>query len=281
MFSTKCKSFNENKVDLKEKTLGQLQELLERQSKILKNIRFLDTLPDKGEKVKNFLNLVEIEIEKRREHDKLCEDLAVLNIGKDQLDTLEWSGKHATYDQQSSCEQILEDDTNVLKMIASHSGVNQAKIIIKEEQPVGEPLIKPSDLMEVESSTKGNPNKEESQEFKTIERFAKNLCGRIDLHSPGKTRFVPNKPIKKPIDNNRKIAPISLRESVTLQIVQENKIKEIKSEQPARRVVAPYNFNTSSWRQPKAADFVDVLEDDDDDDDDDIADAVDNEDDND
>lgn len=37
MFMTKTKTHNENKVDLNKKTYGELQELLERQNKILNN----------------------------------------------------------------------------------------------------------------------------------------------------------------------------------------------------------------------------------------------------
>lgn len=37
MFMTKTKTNNENKVDFKKKTYGELQELLERQNKILNN----------------------------------------------------------------------------------------------------------------------------------------------------------------------------------------------------------------------------------------------------
>lgn len=55
--------------------------------------------------------------------------MASLNIGKDQLDTLEWTGKHVPFMQTSSQPNV--DDQSVLKMLISHSGINQDKIIIK------------------------------------------------------------------------------------------------------------------------------------------------------
>lgn len=56
--------------------------------------------------------------------------MAALNIGKDQLDTLEWTGKHVPFMQPRS--QLVDVvDRNVLKMLISHSGINQDKIIIK------------------------------------------------------------------------------------------------------------------------------------------------------
>lgn len=72
-----------------------------------------------------------------------------------------------------------------------------------------------------------NKKSEDPQEFQEhVEKYAKNLCGRIDTHSPKVTRFVPNKPIKQHKENsNFKATPISLKESVTLQLVQEHKIK--------------------------------------------------------
>lgn len=58
--------------------------------------------------------------------------MASLNINKDQLDTLEWTGKHMHCVKRNSHPDV-DDDGNVLKMFVSHSGVNQEKIIIKYE----------------------------------------------------------------------------------------------------------------------------------------------------
>lgn len=91
---------------------------------------FIDGLPDKGEKVKHLCNLIKLELEKRCNAEKLCKDLASLNIGQDQLDTFEWTGKHASHTIQSNCQPNV-DDQDVLKMFVSHSGVNQDKIVIK------------------------------------------------------------------------------------------------------------------------------------------------------
>lgn len=59
--------------------------------------------------------------------------MSSMNIGKDQLDTLEWTGKHIPYNttKKKSQSNVEDDDENVLKMFASHSGVNMDKIIIK------------------------------------------------------------------------------------------------------------------------------------------------------
>lgn len=94
--------------------------------------KFIDGLPDRGEKVKQFHNQIELELKKRYNADQLCKDMALLNINKDQLDTLEWTGKHIPCTRRNSGSNV-DEDGNVLKMFISHSGVNPEKIIIRYE----------------------------------------------------------------------------------------------------------------------------------------------------
>lgn len=94
--------------------------------------RIVDILPDKGEKVKHLRDQLEVELMKRNKHEKLCEDMSLLKIGQDQLDALEWSGKHVPYATQKNIQQSVDrDDADVLKMFISHSGVHKDKIIIE------------------------------------------------------------------------------------------------------------------------------------------------------
>lgn len=94
--------------------------------------RFVDSLPDKGDKIRNFCAQLKVELDKRRDYEKLCKDMSLLNVDKDQLDALEWTGKHGPYIKQTSSQlRINDDDEDVLKMLVSHSGVCQEKIIIK------------------------------------------------------------------------------------------------------------------------------------------------------
>lgn len=67
----------------------------------------------------------------------------------------------------------------------------------------------------------------ECQEFNdNVERYAKNLCGRIDTHQPNdKRHLLLNKPIKPNKHSEVKSASLSLKESVTLQIIQDMKYK--------------------------------------------------------
>lgn len=148
MFAMKSQTQKENRVNIKKKTHAELQELYERQRKILSNKcvfrttttvmkilifffcsrRFVDGLPDKGEKLKQFIAQLDAELNIRNVHKKLCNDMLALKIGSDQLDTLEWTGKHTTVVPKNI---VIDDDEDLLKILASHSGVNQHKIIIE------------------------------------------------------------------------------------------------------------------------------------------------------
>lgn len=89
-------------------------------------------MPDKGEKLKHFCAQLEIEMNKHYAHKKLCEDMSLLNIGEDQLDTFEWTGKPIPNISQTKSQPNVNDHAeDVLKMFVSHSGINQDKIIIK------------------------------------------------------------------------------------------------------------------------------------------------------
>ncbi len=82
-------------------------------------------LPDKGQKITNFLERVKCELRKRDEHDKLCGLLASLNVNesKDALDRLEWTGKYNTEKKETEDE----DDVDPLRILATHSGTSLSK----------------------------------------------------------------------------------------------------------------------------------------------------------
>lgn len=87
-------------------------------------------------------------------------------------------------------------------------------------------LIKPSDLI------REDPIESKQQDYDSIgfsenmERYAKNLCGRIDTHLPTKKRnFFLNKPAVPNKHTIVKSADVSLKESVMLQVTYDSKLK--------------------------------------------------------
>lgn len=130
--------------DLGKKQKFELEELLERQNKILDNkqVKFklqlilLDyflklfffsrtlilKLPDKGEKIKSFRNQILKEIEHRNEVEKAANLLSRLNLaseGKVAMNELEWTGK---YEEIKDTTKIIEldsdDEEDPLKILA-------------------------------------------------------------------------------------------------------------------------------------------------------------------
>lgn len=88
-------------------------------------------------------------------------------------------------------------------------------------------MIKPSDLIEEEPVIDDKQQSYESIEFPVkIERFAMNLCGRFDISIPtDKSQSLLNKPSKPNKYSTVKIEELSLKESVMLQYLHQNKLK--------------------------------------------------------
>lgn len=204
---SKLTARRENKVDLKNKTYRELCELLERQDRILGDRRLVQSLPDNSEKVNNFRDKIQLELDNRRLYETLCKDMQLLDLDKNQLDALECTGKLHIPDVKNECSRSdIDDNGDVLKMFATHSGLHKDKIYIKEKSE--KPLIKNENC------------------FNNVELYAKNLCGRIDTHSTtDRCLLLLNKPIKPNVHSEIKAKNLSLKESVILQILHENKIK--------------------------------------------------------
>jgi len=88
-------------------------------------------------------------------------------------------------------------------------------------------LIKPCDLIEEISVETINKQDEKLENcYNNVERYAKNLCGRIDTNlTTDRGLLLLNKPIKPNVHSVVKAKNMSLKESVILQILHENKIK--------------------------------------------------------
>lgn len=87
-------------------------------------------------------------------------------------------------------------------------------------------MVKPSDLIK-EDLIEGKQQGYDYTGFsENIERYAKNLCGRIDTHLPTeKGHLLLNKPAVPNKHSIVKSVDVSLKESVMLQITHDNKLK--------------------------------------------------------
>lgn len=82
---------------------------------------FINKLEDKGQKIMKLKESIEEEIKKRNDkNNSLTNMMSALKL-QDDMNNLEWSGKCAPRSvHQEDTEQ--EDDKNILKMLATHSG---------------------------------------------------------------------------------------------------------------------------------------------------------------
>ncbi|XP_020706416.2 uncharacterized protein LOC105683134 [Athalia rosae] len=141
--------------DLSSKKVFELQEILERQNKLLKNKRFISKLPDKGAKITSFRDKVEQEIRTKNELEKVANLVSRLNIaseGKAAMTEIEWVGKYVEKPKmEDKVVQLDSDDEeeDPLKILAqpTGSGVHKKKIVYL---PPEESLIRPEDLEDIE-----------------------------------------------------------------------------------------------------------------------------------
>uniref|UniRef100_A0A1B6LRU8 Uncharacterized protein n=2 Tax=Graphocephala atropunctata TaxID=36148 RepID=A0A1B6LRU8_9HEMI len=241
--------------DLSQKTIPQLNDLLQRQLKILSNRVFISNLADKGEKIRKLKEAIEEELKGRDESERLSGMLAAMSVnGKEDMDALEWTGNCAPgHAARTDDTNLSDDDDDPLKILATHSGAGFHKKKHKVIKPE-EPLINPSDL---------------EPEGEVLEEYAKHLCEKMDSVKPvdpkAKTKFLPFKTLshsrpgcKQEVDRGRRwevtaATPpppihgdaklVSLQESIKLQCEQQQKLKEIQTKHAAERLATTQDYS--------------------------------------
>ncbi|CAL7946055.1 unnamed protein product [Xylocopa violacea] len=240
--------------DLGKKSKFELEELLQRQDKILSNKAFISKLPDKGEKIIAFRDKLLKELEHRNEVEKAANLLSRLNLaseGKAAMNELEWTGKYNEVKTTTKIVQLDSDDEeDPLKILAqpTGSGVHKKKVIHLQPE---ESLIKPEDLVEIESF-KTEPvehityivNKIEKppEERNKKEPFKPYKTTKSNVHDPEKEKQrKQNKhweitAATPPLIVHGAVKTINLNESLKLQIEQAEKLQEIQAKHAAERL---------------------------------------------
>ncbi|XP_076751046.1 RNA polymerase II subunit M [Xylocopa sonorina] len=259
--------------DLGRKSKLELEELLQRQDKILSNKAFISKLPDKGEKITVFRDKLLKELEHRDEVEKAANLLSRLNLaseGKAAMNELEWTGKYNEVKTTTKFVQLDSDDEeDPLKILAqpTGSGVHKKKVIHLQPE---ESLIKPEDLEEIESF-KREPvehityivNKiEKPLEKKNKEPFKPYKTTKSNVHDPEKEKQrKQNKhwevtAATPPLIVHGAVKTINLNESLKLQIEQAEKLQEIQAKHAAERLaeqlglhnIGPLPENVGNYR---------------------------------
>lgn len=281
LFIKKNQRYIEN---LESKQKFELEELLERQNKILSNKTFILKLPDKGEKIKSFRDKVLKELEHKNEVEKAANLLSRLNLaseGKAAMNELEWTGKYTEIrDTVKVVELDSDDEEDPLKILAQPTGcgVHKKKIVYL---PPEESLIKPEDLAEIESFKIKAPdhiayivNKIENSPENKIEKkepFKPYKTTKTNVHDPEKEKQrKQNKnwevtAATPPLIVHGAAKVINLNESLQLQKEQTDKLHKIRAKHAAERLVEqfglhnidspPENVSTYRLQDKKESDF--------------------------
>ncbi|XP_031832560.1 RNA polymerase II subunit M isoform X2 [Nomia melanderi] len=223
-------------------------------------------LPDKGQKIQKFRDKILKEIESKNEIEQAADLLSRLNLaseGKNAMNELEWTGK---YTEKRDVVKIVEldsdDEEDPLKILAqpTGSGAHKKKII---HLPPEESLIKPEDLIEIESL-----KQEESEEVEHV----KYILNRVEKPSEGKDKkkepFKPYKTTKSDVHNPEKekqrkpnkhwevtaatpplivhgaVQVINLNDSLKLQKEYKEKLQEIQAKHAAERLAEQLGLHT-------------------------------------
>lgn len=242
--------------DLGKRQKFELEELLERQKRILANKKFVSRLPDKGEKIISFHDKILKELEHRNEVEEAANVLSRLNIaseGKAAMSKLEWTGKYN--DKEDGDTKIVEldsdDEEDPLKLLAqpTGAGVHKKKIIHIAPE---ESLIKPEDIAEIETfetdpldveHVKYIVDKvEKAQETNKRESFKPYKTTRSNVHDPMKEK---QRKLHKnwevtaatpPLIAHGPAKVLTLNESLTLQKEQTEKLQEIQAKHAVERL---------------------------------------------
>ncbi|KYN08875.1 PREDICTED: DNA-directed RNA polymerase II subunit GRINL1A [Trachymyrmex cornetzi] len=255
--------------DLKKKERFQLEELLERQKKILANKKFISRLPDKGEKIISFYNNIQKELEHRNEVEEAANVLSRLNIaseGKVAMIKLEWTGKYNERDKENMkiIDFDSDDEEDPLKILAqpTGTGVHKKKIIC---MVLEESFIKPEDIAEIETF-KTDPldtehvkyivdKVEKVQEVRKRESFKPYKTTKSNVHDPMKEKqrklhkYWEVTAATPPLIVHGAAKVLSLNESLKLQKEQTEKLQEIQAKHAVERLANQIGYSTGPTPQ--------------------------------
>lgn len=253
--------------DLESKRKFELQELLERQNKLLANKSFILKLPDKGEKIKVFRDRIIKQLEHRNEVEKAAVLLSRLNIaseGKSAMNELEWTGKYTEKSGEDTVKIVeldSDDEENPLKILAqpTGTGVHKKKVIHLAPE---ESLIKPEDIAEIESFGIDNPEvehvkyivdkvaKAEENKQQKRESFKPYKTTKSNVHAPEKEK---GRKLNKNWEVTAATPPLivhgaakvlSLNDSLVLQKKQADELQVIQAKHAAERLAEQFGFHT-------------------------------------
>ncbi|KAM3961256.1 RNA polymerase II subunit M [Aphomia sociella] len=231
--------------NLSSKSVQELQELLERQLKLLNNKLFVNKLPDKGAKIQSFHDKIVNALKEKDAEEQTCRLFSGMNLGVDNqaVQNVEWEGKLA-----NTKDEYLDSDDNsepedVLQILSQSTSLEKKIQVIEPEKPI----ITPIDLAEIAEipHVKYLVDKtEHNSKIKPVEHFKPFKTTKSDVHNPEKeihrkkhkhwevTAATPPPIIHGPAKL------LSLDESLKLQKTYNVHLKEIEAQHAAEKLLA-------------------------------------------
>lgn len=202
----------------------------------------LGKLPDKGKRIQDLLDRAVAALEMKTEVEAASRLLASINLGKDDVENIEWKDKSKPSEALDS-----DDDEDPLAILTSSNSVNKNQRIVKEDE-VEHPLIAAKDIEEIANVRL------------SLDPVLEHVCKNENLEKP--KRFLLNKPKppsttsstssldslkenKKVRDNTAATPPdvgsqgvkmLPLREAIELENQQRKHMKNLLEEQAAARL---------------------------------------------
>ncbi|GCB64034.1 hypothetical protein scyTo_0013277 [Scyliorhinus torazame] len=119
--------------DLQHKSKQELLELLRRQKNLLANRRFIQSLPDKGERIAGFIEKLEAAISRHEEVERAAELLSVIKLEFQKKQRVITSDKEETLRQESTTSTLTPGQVVIKQLKACDEAEKDENILSKVE----------------------------------------------------------------------------------------------------------------------------------------------------
>ncbi|KAG4065191.1 hypothetical protein HA402_007588 [Bradysia odoriphaga] len=284
--------------ELNKYTKVELDELLERQTKLLSNRSRLNKLPDKGKRIQDFHDSIAKEIAKRDEIDvtsDMFSDLNIATIGAPKLTNMEWNGKFNPNHVEATLDSDDDDETDPIALLAQ-SRLDKKKVKVLQPEPQ---LITSADLEEIKSFSRHVhvADSVNSSNNSDLDPHALHMC-EVESHKQNRPKFLPHKTTisdchsvafeknrrqgkhweitaaTPPMIRNSEAQVLSLQDSIAIQRQQNDNMKEVERKHAEERLAVKNQLAAKIMSVPQLSErnmnlffttYRDVVDDNDDD----------------
>ncbi|XP_026758005.1 uncharacterized protein LOC113517515 [Galleria mellonella] len=229
-------------VDLSSKTIQELQELSNRQLKLLNNKSFINKLPDKGAKIQSFYDKIVNTLKEKKEEEQTCRLFSGMKLALDNVavENVEWEGKLANKNDEYLDSDDDSEPEDVLHILSQSTSLEKKVKVLEPEKSI----ITPTDLADIPHVKYLVDKAEHNVKLKPVGQFKPYKTTKSDVHNPEKeihrkkhknwevTAATPPPIVHGPAKL------LSLEESLILQKSYNAHLKEIEAQHAAEKLLA-------------------------------------------